>query len=140
LKRIAASIVAAAMLAAAPAMADQLSRADPVRDGFLTIGGPETLTPSANLRIPIRCSVECRTTAKTMLVTPTDVIGPDTARGHLTPGHPRKLIVTLNDAATQDITDNYSTSWLRVGVRAVSSSSGAKAHAVKIFKFTPAGP
>ena len=136
MKRIAASIVAAAMLAAVPAAADQVSRSAPVRDGFLTVGGPEALTPSPNLRIPIRCSVECRTTAKTKLVTPTNVVGPDTARGHLTPGHPRKLIVTLNDAATQDITDNYSASRLRVGVRAVSSSSDAKAHAVKIFTFT----
>jgi hypothetical protein len=130
LKRIAASIVAAAMLAAVPAAADQVSRSAPVRDGFLTVGGPEALTPSPNLRIPIRCSVECRTTAKTKLVTPTNVVGPDTARGHLTPGHPRKLI------ATQDITENYSASRLRVGVRAVSSSSGAEAHAVKIFTFT----
>ena len=115
-------------------MADQLSRADPVRDGFLTIGGPETLTPAANLRIPIRCSVECSTKAKTKLTLPDKVIGPDTATGHLTAGHPRNLVVTLNDAAAEEI-QNHPNSRLRVGVSAVSSATDEEAHAVKVFRF-----
>ena len=122
-------------MAAVPTVAAQTNRAAPVNDGFLTIGGPKRLEPAANLRIPIRCSVECSTKAKTKLTLPDKVIGPDTATGHLTAGHPRNLVVTLNDAAAEEI-QNHPNSRLRVAVSAVSSATDEEAHAVKVFRFT----
>jgi hypothetical protein len=124
------------MLAAVPAFADQASRAAPVSEGFLTIGGPKRLTARTVLRVPIRCSVECSTTAKTKLKLPDTEIPPSTATGHLQPGHSRNLVVTLNDAATETIQQYPNHSRMRVGVSAVSSSTDAKAHAVKVFGFT----
>jgi hypothetical protein len=139
LKKIAAMAIAGAMLAAVPAFADQTGSSAPVHDGFLTIGGPKRLAPQTNLRVPIRCSVDCRATTTTSLRLPDKVIGPDKASSHLGAGSPRNLIVTLNDSATEQIT-NHPNSRLRVGVSAVSDSTGARAHAVKVFQFTSPTP
>ena len=133
MKKLAAMAIAGAMLATVPAVAAQSSAA-PVSDGFLTIGGPKRLAPSANLRIPISCAVACDTTAVTKLVTPTDVVGPDKATGHLGAGHTRKLVIKLNDAATDDI-KSHPNSRLRVAVKAVDSVSDESARAVKVFRF-----
>jgi len=124
------------MLAAVPAFADQTSRAAPVTDGFLTIAGPKKLHASPSLRVPIRCSVECDTTAFTKLTLDDEVIGPDKVTSHLPSGHPRNLIVTLNDAAAKDLEDHFGLARLRIGVWAVSSDTQAKVHAVKVFRFT----
>lgn len=139
MKKIAATVFAGVLLSAVPAIAAQTSRSAPASDGFLTIGGPKRLQPQANLRVPIRCSVACHTTAKTKLTLPDKVIGPDKATGHLAPGSPKNLIVTLNDSATEEIT-SHPNSRLRVGVSAVSDSSGEHVHTVKVFQFTSATP
>ena len=135
MKKIAATVIAGVLLAAVPAIAAQTSRSAPASDGFLTIGGPKRLQPQANLRVPIRCSVACHTTAKTRLTLPDKVIGPDKANGHLAPRSPKNLIVTLNDSATEEIT-SHPNSRLRVSVSAVSDSSGEHVHTVKVFQFT----
>ena len=135
MKKIAATVIAGVLLAAVPAIAAQTSRSAPASDGFLTIGGPKRLQPQANLRVPIRCSVACNTTAKTRLTLPDKVIGPDKANGHLAPRSPKNLIVTLNDSATEEIT-SHPNSRLRVSVSAVSDSSGEQVHTVKVFQFT----
>jgi hypothetical protein len=139
MKKFAATLIAGVLFAAVPANAEQTSRSAPATDGFLTIGGPKRLQPQANLRVPIRCSVACNTTAKTTLTLPEKVIGPDKATGHLAPGSPKNLIVTLNDSATEEIT-NHPNSRLRVGVSAVSDSSGEQVHTVKVFQFTSTTP
>jgi hypothetical protein len=139
LKKFAATVIAGVLLAAVPAIADQTSHWAPVTDGFLTIGGPKRLAPQTNLRVPIRCSVACNTTARTKLTLPDKVIGPDKATGHLAPGSPKNLIVTLNDSATEQIT-NHPNSRLRVGVSAVSDSSGEHVHTVKVFQFASTIP
>ena len=136
MKKLAAAVVAAAMLAAVPALADQTSRAAPVTDGFLTIGGPKRLVARGVLRVPIRCSVECSTTTKTSLRLTDTNIPPDTATGHLTAGHPRKLVVSLNDAATQSIKEHPNASRMKVDVSAVRADTDAKVRAVKVFRFT----
>jgi hypothetical protein len=135
MKKIAATVITGVLLAAVPAIAAQTSRSAPATDGFLTIGGPKRLQPQANLRVPIRCSVACHTTAKTKLTLPDKVIGPDKATGHMAPGNPKNLIVTLNDSATEQIT-SHPNSRLRVSVSAVSDSSGEQVHTVKVFQFT----
>jgi len=139
MKKIAATVITGVLLAAVPAIAAQTSRSAPATDGFLTIGGPKRLQPQANLRVPIRCSVACHTTAKTKLTLPDKVIGPDKATGHMAPGNPKNLIVTLNDSATEQIT-SHPNSRLRVSVSAVSDSSGEHVHTVKVFQFTSATP
>jgi hypothetical protein len=135
LSKFAATVIAGVLLAAVPAFAQGPSPAAPVTDGFLTIGGPKRLTPHLNLRVPISCAVACQTRASTTLTTPSDVIGPDKAHGHLGAGVSRKLVVTLNDAAKADI-DAHPNSRLRVAVTAVSNAGGEKVHAVKTFRFT----
>lgn len=139
MKKFAATVIAGVLLAAVPAIGEQTSRSASVTDGFLTIGGPKRLAPQANLRVPIRCAVGCTTTARTKLTLPDKVIGPDKATGHLAPGSPKNLIVTLNDSATEQIT-NHPNSRLRVGVTASSDSSGEHVHAVKVFQFTSTLP
>ncbi|MDP9277499.1 MAG: hypothetical protein M3O76_04740 [Actinomycetota bacterium] len=139
MKKIAATVIAGVLLAAVPAIAAQTSRSAPATDGFLTIGGPNRLTPQANLRVPIRCAIACKTTALTTLTTPNDTIGPEKAHGHLGAGVSRKLVVTLNDAAKGDI-EAHPNSRLRVGVSAVSDSSGEHVHTVKVFRFTSTAP
>lgn len=139
MRKIAATVIAGVLFCAVPAIAAQTSRSAPASDGFLTIGGPKRLQPQANLRVPIRCSVACETTAKTKLTLPDKVIGPDKASGHLAPGSPKNLIVTLNDSATEEIT-SHPNSRLRVGVSAVSDSSGDQVHTVKVFRFTSTVP
>lgn len=133
--KLAATAITGLLLAAVPASAALTARAAPVKDGFLTIGGPEQLQPAANLRVPIRCSTECKTTAKTRLTLPDKVLV-DTATGHLVPGKPRNLIVSLNGPATQELQTHFDSSRMRVGVTAVSSSTGRRVHAVKIFEFS----
>jgi hypothetical protein len=139
LSKFAATVIAGVLLAAVPALADQPSSAAPVTDGFLTIGGPKRLAPQTNLRVPIRCAVDCATKALTTLRTPSDTIGPDKAHGHLREGVSRKLVVTLNDAAKADI-EAHPNSRLRVSVTAVSDDTGAQVHAVKVFRFTTVTP
>jgi len=132
MKTLAATVIAGGLLFAVPALA---APSAPVHDGYLTIGGPKRLQPSANLRIPIGCSVACTTKTNTKLTTPTDVLGPDKATGHLAAGDSRSLIVTLNAAAKQDI-QAHPNSRLRVEVFATSSGSDEHAYAVKTFRFT----
>jgi hypothetical protein len=140
LKKLAAFVLGGLLLTAVPAIADQASRAAPVSEGFLTIGGPKRLEPQATLRVPIRCSVECSTRARSKLHLPDTEIPPSTATGHLLPGKPRNLIVTLNEAATETIRTQSAESRLRVGVTAVDESSDERVHAVKVFKFESPSP
>jgi hypothetical protein len=135
-KKIAATIAAAGIAAAIPLLAAPAFGASPVKDEFLTIGGPKKLEAKPVLRVPIRCSTECNTTAKTRLLLPDTNIPPSTATGHLAPGDPRNLVVSLNDAAATTIQTTPGTSKLRVAVTAISEDSGDRAHAVKIFGFT----
>lgn len=136
MKKLAATGVAALALAAVPALADQVTRAAPVKDGFLTIGGPKRLAAGSVLKVPIRCSVDCSTTTRTKLHLPEDEIPPSKAIGHLTAGHSRNLVVNLNQAATETITAHPNESRLRVGVSAVSDERDGRMHAVKVFHFT----
>jgi hypothetical protein len=132
LKTLFATVFAAGLLLAIPAFA---ATSAPVQDGYLTIGGPKKLHPAAKLRIPIGCSVACRTRAITWLATPTEVLGPDKSRGHLGAGQSRTLVVILNAAAKHDV-EAHPNSRLRVEVFATSSSDGRRAHALKRFRFT----
>ena len=129
MKKIAATAIAGAILAAVPAIAA------PVHEGFLTIGGPDRLHPAINLRVPIRCSVKCHATTTTSLRLPDKLIGPDIAKSHLGAGSPRNLVVTLNQSATNEIV-SHPNSRLRVGVSAKSDITGEKVHAVRVFRFT----
>jgi hypothetical protein len=138
-KKIAATVIAGVLLSAVPAIAAQTSRSARASDGFLTIRGPNRLEPQANLRVPIRCAVACKTTAVTTLTTPSDKIGPDKAHGQLGAGVSRNLVVTLNDAAKVDI-EAHPNSRLRVDVSAVSLGSGEHVHAIKVFRFRSAAP
>jgi hypothetical protein len=133
LKTLFATVIAGGLLlAVVPAFA---ATSAPVHDGYLTIGGPKRLHASAQLRVPIACSVACKTKTITKLTTPGDVLGPDKAQGHLGAGQTRKLIIKLNTAAKQDISD-HPNSRLRVEVFATSSSGDEHAHAIKTFKFS----
>ena len=132
MKTLFATVFAAGLLLAIPAFA---ATSAPVHDGYLTIGGPKRLHPSATLKVPIACAVACRTKTTTKLTTPGDVLGPDKANGHLGAGQSRMLIVQLNTAAKQDI-QAHPNSRLRVEVFATSSSSGEHAHAIKTFRFS----
>jgi hypothetical protein len=134
-KKIAATTAAAAMIVVVTAFAAPAIGSSPVKDEFLTIGGPKKLSPTSVLRVPIRCSEECSTTTKTRLLLADTNIPPSNANGHILPGKPRNLVVTLNEAATQTIQTEPG-SKLRVAVTATSENSGERAHAVKIFGFT----
>jgi hypothetical protein len=135
-KRILATAIAATMIAAVPAVAQ------PVKDGFLSIRGPDTLTPTPTLRVPLRCSVECRTTARTTLKLAGDDVPPSIAKGHLQAGDSKNLIVELNNNALDEISANPDGSRLRVSVYAKSSATGKRAKALKVFDFAapPAAP
>jgi hypothetical protein len=125
------------MLAAVPAFAyggNEGAHAA-VTDGFLTIGGPKRLAPRATLRVPIRCSEGCDTTARTKLKLPGKSIPPDIASGHLAPNDPKKLVVSLNKAASESIKEHPNASRLQVSVTAESSTTGERVRAVKVFKF-----
>ena len=135
MNKLAATVIGGILLAASPAIAAQSSGA-PVREGFLSIRGPRVLEPRATLRIPIRCSVECRSTARAKLKLPGSDIAPSKARGHLAPGKPRNLIVKLNDYALEVLREQSQLSRLRVSVKATSDRSGDQVRAVKVFRFT----
>src|ERR671937_3175900 len=95
--KAAAAAIAVALVAVVPARAiTSTHHAAAVRSDFLTIAGPKDLVPAAELRVPLRCSVECDATAWSTLRTPNDHIGPDKAKGHLRPRVARKLIIDLN--------------------------------------------
>jgi hypothetical protein len=143
LRKIVATAIAAAMLLAVPAFAQ------PGHDGahtsatkdFLTIGGPNRLEPKATLRVPIRCSEACHTTAKTKLRLPPGEtnVPPSTAEGHLVPGKPRNLIVSLNKAASETIRTFPGASRLRVGVTATSEITDERVKLVRVFRFRSSG-
>ena len=135
MKKIAAMTAAVATLVAVTGFAASAIGAAPVKDEFLTIGGPKNLAPTAVLRVPIRCSVECSTKTKTRLQLFHTDIPPSHATGHLLAGKSRNLVVTLNDAATETIQTEPGTSKLRVAVTATSDASGNTAKAVKVFGF-----
>ena len=136
MKKLLATAIAGAMLAAVPAIAHEHPGGHAaVTDGFLTIGGPKRLQPRAALRVPIRCSEPCDTEATTKLTTPGSTIPSDTASGHLAPNEPKNLIVNLNQAATEAIKEHPNASRLRVHVTAESSITGERTDAVKVFKF-----
>jgi hypothetical protein len=129
-KGIVATALGALLIAAVPAVAQ------PVKDGFLSIRGPDTLTPSAVLRVPLRCSVECKTKTRTTLKLVGDDVPPSLAQGHLQAGDPKNLIVQLNQNAIDEINASPDTSRLRVSVYAKSTDTGKRASAVKVFGFT----
>jgi hypothetical protein len=137
LKKLLATAAAGTMLASVPALAQEGHQGGhaAVTDSFLTIGGPKRLQPRATLRVPIRCSEACDTTAKTKLTIPGTTIPPDNASGHLAPDDPKNLVVNLNQAATKSIKKHPNASRLRVSVEAESSITGERADAVKVFKF-----
>jgi hypothetical protein len=135
LKTLAAAVIGGLLLTAVPALAGEADRAAPVTDDFLTIAGPKRLEVRPTLRVPIRCSEGCDTTARTKLKIPRSTIPADVAKGHLAPGEPQYLIVKLNDTATENIEKRPNASRLRVTVRATSSSSGETARADKSFRF-----
>jgi hypothetical protein len=141
LRKIVASAIAGALLMVVPAVADQGQGAHAsVTKDFLTIGGPARLEPKATLRVPIRCSVDCSTTARTKLQLPPGEtnVPPSTATGHLVPGKPRNLIVSLNDAAAKTIRTFPNGSRLRVGVTATDEATDERVKVVKVFRFTSA--
>ena len=131
MRKLAAAAVAGAMIAAIPASAGGA----PVSEDFLTIGGPNRLAPTKNLRVPIRCSVECDTTVFTTLRIPGPNVGPSKTNGHLQPGKARDLVVTLNNSAAQTIQADYGPARLRVAVTAQNVVSDEKVRVVKRFRF-----
>ncbi len=131
MRKIAATTLAGALLAAIPALAQARISAT---DGFLHIGGASRLAATSNLAIPIRCSVDCDTTTFTKLTTPGDEIGPDKVISHLSAGKVKKLMVTLNKNATEDI-KAHPNSRLKITVSATRSDGGTRANAVKVFRF-----
>jgi hypothetical protein len=136
-KKLAALVIGGVLLAAVPAVAA------PVKDGFLSIRGPDTLSTSDTLRIPIRCAVDCKTKARTVLKLPGDDIPPSIAQAHLEAGKPKNLVVQLNQNAIDEIQGTPGGSRLRVSVFAKNSATGDRVHAVKVFEFaggTPAPP
>jgi hypothetical protein len=135
-KSVLATALGAILIAAVPATAA------PVKDGFLSIRGPDTLTPTPTLRVPLRCSIECRTTARTTLKLAGDDVPPSIAKGHLQAGDPKNLIVELNQNAIDEINANPDGSRLRVSVYAKSTDTGKRANALKVFDFSapPAAP
>lgn len=128
MKKLAATLVGGFLLAAVPAVAD------PVTEDFLTIGGPNKLKASAKLKVPIRCSVGCDTTARAKLKAPGTSIPASVVKGHLAPGEPKRLVVNLNDSATDAIKDRPNASSLRVTVRA-ESNGGENVKADRTFRF-----
>jgi hypothetical protein len=128
LKKLAAIVIGGVLLTAVPAVAD------PVTEKFLKIGGPDRLAPRAKLKVPISCSVGCDTTARTKLKIPGTSIPPDVAKGHLAAGEPKRLVVKLNDTATETIKERPNASRLRVTVRA-ESNGGQRVTAEKVFEF-----
>ena len=128
MKKLAATLVGGFLLAAVPAAAD------PVKEKFLTIGGPDRLVASAKIKVPIRCSVGCDTTARTKLKLPGTTIPADVVKGHLAPGEPKRLIVNLNDSATEKIRERPGASSLRVTVSA-ESNGGEQVKASRVFEF-----
>jgi hypothetical protein len=133
-KKILATAIGATLIAAVPALAA------PVKDGFLAIRGPETLTPAPTLRVPLRCSLECRTKARTTLHLVGDDVPPSIAKGHLQPGDPKNLIIQLNQNAVDEISAAPDSSHLRVSVSATSTETDKRVHAVKVFDFTAPTP
>ena len=121
-------MIGAVLLSAVPAVAD------PVSEKFLTIGGADRLAPKTKLKVPISCSVGCDTTARTKLKIPGSKIAADVAKGHLAPGEPQRLVVNLNQSATETIKDRPNASSLRVVVRA-ESNDGEQVKAEKVFEF-----
>jgi hypothetical protein len=128
LRKLAATVIGGVLLTAVPAVAD------PVSERFLTIGGPDRLAPKAKLKVPISCSIGCDTTARTKLKIPGSTIPADVAKGHLAPGEPQRLVVNLNQSATETIKDRPNASSLRVVVRA-ESNAGEQVKAQKVFEF-----
>ena len=125
----------ALLVAAIPAMAQ------PVKRDFLSIRGPDALTPTATLRVPLRCSVECKTKTRTTLKLAGDDVPPSLAEGHLQAGDPKNLIVQLNKNAINEINANPDASRLRVSVYAKSTETGKRVKALKVFDFAaPAAP
>jgi hypothetical protein len=133
-KKILATAIGAMLIAAVPAVAA------PVKEGFLSIRGPDTLTPTATLRVPLRCSVECKTNARTTLKLVGDDVPPSIATGHLQAGDSKNLIVQLNQNAIDEISANPDGSRLRVSVYAKSSATGKRVKALKVFNFTAPTP
>jgi hypothetical protein len=133
-KKLAATVIGGVLLAAVPAVAA------PVKDGFLSIRGPDTLTPTATLRVPLRCSVACKTNARTTLKLVGDDVPPSIAKGHLEAGNPKNLIVQLNQNAIDEIIANPDGSRLRVSVYAKSIATGERVKALKVFDFTAPAP
>lgn len=128
MKKLVATMIGGFLLIAVPAFAG------PVSEKFLTIGGPDRLAPSAKIKVPIRCSVGCDTAARTKLKIPGSTIAPDVAKGHLAPGEPKRLIVNLNDSATETIKERPNASSLRVTVTA-TSNSGERVKANRVYEF-----
>jgi hypothetical protein len=129
-KGILATAIGAILIAAVPAVAQ------PVKKDFLSIRGPDTLTPAATLRVPLRCSVECKTTTRTTLKLVGDDVPPSIAKGHLQAGDSKNLIVELNQNAIDEITAQPDGSRLRVSVYAKSIATGERVKALKVFNFT----
>ena len=134
MKKLAATVMAGSLLAAVPAVAA------PVKDGFLSIRGPDTLVAGATLRVPLRCAVECDTKARTVLRLPGDDIPPSLAKGHLQPGKPKNLVIELNQNAIDEVYAAPEEARLRVAVSAVSTATDKRVHAVKVFDFSPPTP
>ncbi len=134
MKKLAAMVIGAILIAAVPAIAA------PVKKDFLSIRGPDTLKPTATLRVPLRCSVECKTRARTTLKLVGDDVPPSIAKGHLQAGDPKNLIVQLNQNAIDEIAARPDGSHLRVAVYAKSTATGKRVKTVKVFDFTAPAP
>ena len=124
----------ALLIAAIPAAAQ------PVKKDVLSIRGPDVLTATATLRVPLRCSVECKTRTRTTLKLSGDDVPPSLAKGHLQAGDPKNLIVQLNQNAIDEINANPAGSRLRVSVYAKSTATGERVKALKVFDFAAPTP
>ena len=133
-KRVLAMALGAMLIAAIPAVAQ------PVKKDFLSIRGPDVLTPAATLRVPLRCSVECKTRTRTTLKLVGDDVPPSLAKGHLQAGDPKNLVVQLNKNAIDEINAQPDASRLRVSVYAKSTETGKRVKALKVFDFTASTP
>jgi hypothetical protein len=132
-----AATVIALLVALAPAAGAQTRSSDTAAasGGFVRIGGPLRLPARQTLRVPLRSTVVCTVTTRTVLVLPGPDVGPLVISTVLRPTFPKDLELTLNGPATLALKNNIGTARLKVRAHAVDSATGAVADAFKIFGF-----
>jgi hypothetical protein len=137
-RKLIAGIVIGSLVAIVPSAPAAPTRPDGTATasaGFVRIGGPLRLPARQRLRVPLRCTVPCRLTTRTVLVLPGPNLGPLVSSTTLSPDLPKDLILTLNAPATRALKNNVGRARLKVRAHAVDTATGAVADAFKVFRF-----